>query len=337
MISRRYETVVGLFVVTSLVALLIMVLIIARQEGLFQEYVEYRAIFRNVSGLKVGSEVHLAGVTVGNVKDITISPEGSTLVTFQVIKKYSDRVRADSQASIGFMGLLGDKSLDLTTGSLKQPPIPPEGWVGSVEPLDITQMLAKAGPSLEDLQKILGNLATLTDSLVGKKGGLAKTIDELQEIMEKINSGKGSLGLAVNDPKLYHETIETIAKIWKAFSDVEKGTGAMGILVHDPKFKAQMQRTMENLEGSTMILSKSSTDFKEATVRLPEISKKLDDFLTDLKKAGKGLPGLVTSGETTLSDVDKISKAAQKSWLLRKNVPQPQERTIRMDAGAGKD
>src|SRR5512140_946360 len=108
MISRRYETLVGIFVVASLAALLIMVLIIARQEGLFQQYVGYKTNFKNVSGLKVGSEVHLAGVTVGNVKEITINQEGTTLVTFQVIKKYSDRVRADSQASIGFMGLLGD-------------------------------------------------------------------------------------------------------------------------------------------------------------------------------------------------------------------------------------
>ncbi|HEY9074287.1 MAG TPA: hypothetical protein VIN67_09170, partial [Desulfobaccales bacterium] len=68
----------------------------------------------------------------------------------------------------------------------------------------------------------------------------------------------------------------------------------------------------------------------------PEISKKLDDFLTDLKKAGKGLPGLVTSGESMASDVDKTSKAANKSWLLRRNVPQPQEHTIRMDGEAGK-
>ena len=130
---------------------------------------EYKAIFKNVSGLKPGSEVHLAGVTVGNVKEITISPEGSTLVTFHVIKKYSDRVRADSQASIGFMGLLGEKSLDLSAGSLSQPPIPPEGWVAAVEPLDITQMLAKAGPSLENLQKILDNLANLSESLVGQR------------------------------------------------------------------------------------------------------------------------------------------------------------------------
>ncbi len=37
MISRRYETIVGLFVVASLALLLIMVLIVAQQEGLWQE------------------------------------------------------------------------------------------------------------------------------------------------------------------------------------------------------------------------------------------------------------------------------------------------------------
>jgi len=335
--SRKYETIVGLFVVASLVALLIMVLIIARQEGLFQEYVEYRAIFRNVSGLKVGSEVHLAGVTVGNVKDITISPEGSTLVTFQVIQKYRDRVRADSQASIGFMGLLGEKSLDLTAGSLNQPPIPSEGWVASVEPLDITQMLAKAGPSLENLQKILDNIASLTGSLVGKEGGLTKTIDELQEIMKKINTGKGSLGLMVNDPKLYQETTQTITSARKLITDLEQSKGALGTLVNDPKFKAQVEQTMTDIQATFGNLNKSSADFKEAMVRLPEISKKLDDFMTDLKKAGKGLPGLVTSGETAASDFDKTTKAVQKSWLFRRNVPQPKEHTIRMDAEAGKE
>ena len=67
MISKKYETIVGLFVVTSLVALLVMVLIIAREEGLWQDYIQYKAVFKNISGLKRGSEVRLAGVTVGSV------------------------------------------------------------------------------------------------------------------------------------------------------------------------------------------------------------------------------------------------------------------------------
>jgi len=330
MISRRYETIVGVFVVASLLALLVMVLIIARQEGLFQEYLEYRTIFRNVSGLKVGSEIHLAGVTVGNVKDITISREGSIVVSFQVIKKYSDRVRQDSQASIGYQGLLGEKSLDITAGSLNKPAIPPEGWVASVEPLDITHMLAVAGPSLENLQKILNNIASLTGSLLGEEGGLSKTLDELRDIFKKINTGKGSLGLLVNDPKLYQETTQTFASARQLFTDLEQGKGPVGALINDPKLKAQVEKTIANL-------SKSTADFKEAMARLPEIAKKLDSFLTDLQKAGKGLPGLVTSGDTALSDLDNATKAVQKSWLFRGNLPKTREHTIRMDGEAGKD
>ena len=165
MIARRYETIVGIFVVASMAALLVMVLIVAQQEGLFHEYVTYRTIFKNVSGLKSGSEVHLAGVTVGNVLNTAINPEGNIVVTFQVLKKYSDRIRDDSRSTIGFMGLLGDKSLDLTAGSLSKAAIPPEGLVTAVEPLDITQLLARAAPSLEDLQKVITNLVSLTDDL----------------------------------------------------------------------------------------------------------------------------------------------------------------------------
>ncbi|MCJ7819266.1 MAG: MlaD family protein, partial [Syntrophales bacterium] len=138
MITRKYETIVGFFVVASLAALLAMVVIVAQQEGLFQEYVKYRTIFKNVSGLKPGSEVHLAGVTVGTVLSTAINPEGNIVVIFHVVEKNSDRIRQDTRSTIGFMGLLGDKSLDLTSGSLSKPAIPPEGLVTAVEPLDIT-------------------------------------------------------------------------------------------------------------------------------------------------------------------------------------------------------
>src|SRR5208337_3269224 len=326
MISKkyRYETIVGFFVMISLAALFIMVLIIARQEGLFQRYVDYQTSFKNVAGLKPGSEVHLAGVTVGSVKEITIEPTGNTKLTFNVMERYSDQIREDSQASIGFMGLLGDKSLDLSAGSHGKAAIPPNGPVASIEPLDLTQLLARMGPSLEDLQKILENLAKVSDAIVGKQvGGMTNIIDELKEIFSKVNQGQGTLGLLVNDPKLYHEATATMSSARKMFADVGQGKGALGALIHDPKFKAQMEQSMGSI--------------KEGLARLPEISKKLDEFMSKLNQAGKGLPELVTSGNTMANDVDQTARAAQKSWLLRSHVPQPQEHTIRLDAQAGKD
>jgi phospholipid/cholesterol/gamma-HCH transport system substrate-binding protein len=336
MIARKYETIVGIFVVASVVALLIMVVIVARQEGLFQEYLEYRAVFKSVSGLKPGSEVHLAGVTVGNVLNTSINQEGNIVVTFQVIKKYSDRIRKDSTATIGFVGLLGEKSLDLTPGSPQEPPVAPDGFVKAVEPLDITQLLAQAAPSLQDLQKLLSNLVALTQGISEPGSDFSHIMKNLREIVAKVNQGKGSLGQFVNNPALYRETTQTITETRKILIDFDQSVfGALK--VKSPGFKQQVQKTSENLQNAIARASEASSSLQEAAVRLPNMMKKLDSFLTNLDKAGKSLPGLMSQGETALSDFDTTAKALQKFWLLRRYVPQPQERTIRLDAEPGKD
>jgi phospholipid/cholesterol/gamma-HCH transport system substrate-binding protein len=337
MIARKYETIVGLFVVASLGALLVMILIVAQQEGLFQEYVTYRSTFKNVSGLKSGSEVHLAGVTVGNVTATAINPDGNIVVTFHVLKKYSDRIRTDSRSTIGFMGLLGEKSLDLTPGSLDQAPVPPDGLVVSVEPLDITQLLSRAAPSLDDLQKVLTNLVAITEGVAEPGSDFSKIFSELKDVVSKINAGKGSLGKLVNDPGLYRDTADTMAQVRKFVDNLEKGKGLFGTLMNDPAFKEQFIKTMGELQASFANLNKTTADLKEAAARLPDMAKKLESFLTNLNRAGQGLPGLVTQSETTLGDLDTTTKAIGRLWLLRRYVPQPQEHTIRMDAEPGKD
>lgn len=337
MIARKYETIVGIFVLASLVALLIMVVIVARQEGLFQEYVEYRTIFKSVSGLKPGSEVHLAGVAVGNVLNTAINPEGNIVVTFQVLKKYSDRIRENSRATIGFVGLLGEKSLDLTPGSRKRPPIPPDGIVASVEPLDLTQLLAKAAPSMQDLQKVLTNLVAITDGMSKPESEFGQIVTSLKEIVTKINQGKGSLGMLVNNPSLYRDTADTMRQVRKFTDDLEKGKGLVATLLKNPALSDQAIKTMAEMQASFTNLNKTMADLREAAARLPDMTKKLDSFLDNLNRAGKGLPGLVTQGETALGDLDTTTKAMQRSWLLRRYVPHPQEHTIRMEAEPGKD
>jgi phospholipid/cholesterol/gamma-HCH transport system substrate-binding protein len=337
MIARRYETVVGIFVVASMAALLAMILIVAQQEGLFNEYVTYRTIFKNVSGLKSGSEVHLAGVTVGNVLTTAINPEGNIVVTFQVLKKYSERIREDSRSTIGFMGLLGDKSLDLTSGSLKKAAIPPNGLVTAVEPLDITQLLARAAPTLEELQKVISNLVSLTDALA-QPGSDTKTIlSEVRDIVTKINTGKGSLGKLVNEPGLYQDVASAMAQVRKFVDGLEKGKGLVGTLLNDPAFKDQAVKTMAEMQATFANLNKTTADVKDAAARLPDMAKKLESFVTNLERAGKGLPGLVTEGQTLFGDADQAAKAAKQLWPLRNYVPQPQEHTIRLDAAPGKD
>ncbi len=337
MIQRKYETVVGLFVVASVAALLVMVIIIAQQEQLWEEKVEYQAIFKNIAGLKKGSEVRLAGVTVGNIKEVAVGPRGNVLVIFEVLGKYRDQVRTDSRASIGFQGLLGEKSLDISTGSPTKAPISPEGLLEVVEPLDLTEMLARATPSLENVQKILSNLASITHEMTDRESNFNKFLSNVQEIVSKINQGKGTLGLIVNDPVLYRETAESMAGVRKFVGSMEESKGLMGTLLNDPAFKAQFQKSLTDFQATFGNLKQATGNLKEVSARLPELAKKTEMFLDSLNKAGAGLPELVDSGQGLMEDADKVAKAAQKSWLLRRNVPKPKEHTIRVERDPGKE
>jgi len=331
MISRKYETVVGLFVVASLVALLVMVLVIAREEGLWQDYIQYKAVFKNISGLKRGSEVRLAGVTVGNVKDTTIRSDGKILVTFEVMEQYKNQIREDSQASIGSIGLLGDRSLDLSAGSPDQPVIPPGGLVAGVEPLDIQELLARAAPSLDSIQAAFSNLAKITDDMVEPQGDFKQAIVNIKETFRKVNAGEGTLGLLVSDPKLYKQTLDTVDRARDFVDGLNDTQGALGMVIHDPKFRADVQKILKDIDVLTVNLRQGSVPLTEAMAKLPGLVKKVQAFLDNLEKAGEGLPDLVVTGQSALGDVDTAAKAAQKMWLLRRFVPKAKERTIRVE------
>ncbi len=144
------------------------------------------------------------------------------------------------------------------------------------------------------------------------------------------------LGLVLNDPVLYRETAESVASIRKFIADLEQSKGLMGALINDPAFKAQFQKTLAELEATFANLKQASGGVKEAAARLPELAKKTEMFLDSLNKAGASLPDLVDSGQGLVDDADKVAKAAQKSWLLRKNVPKPKEHTIRMERDPGR-
>jgi uncharacterized phage infection (PIP) family protein YhgE len=142
--------------------------------------------------------------------------------------------------------------------------------------------------------------------------------------------------MLVNDAALYRETTQTVATANKILTDFDQSVfGALK--VNSPEFKKQVQQTAENLQATISRASETADHLQAATSRLPDILKKLDAFLTNLEKAGKGLPGLVTQGETAFDDLDTATKAMQRSWLLRRYVPEPQEHTIRLDAEPGKE
>ncbi|CAN5504729.1 MCE family protein [soil metagenome] len=81
-----------------------------------QDSTTYAAEFTDISGLKQGSDVRAAGVTVGTVKKMDLDVEsGTVLVSFSVPADLP--VTTTTEARIRYANLTGDRYLDLTEGS----------------------------------------------------------------------------------------------------------------------------------------------------------------------------------------------------------------------------
>lgn len=101
---------------------------------------EVRARFSNVGGLKDKAEVTMAGVTIGQVKDIQLN-DGQALLTLSINKNV--RLEDDVIASIKTMGIIGDKYVSISPGA-SDDYIKPGGMIKDTQPpLDLENLVSK--------------------------------------------------------------------------------------------------------------------------------------------------------------------------------------------------
>jgi len=109
------EFIVGLFMLAGFLSFAYL----SSQMGEFSVFslernYQIEAEFDNVSGLKVGATVEIAGVTIGKVSEISLG-EGDLAKVILLINQ-DVKVTADAIASIRTQGLIGDKYVKIIQG-----------------------------------------------------------------------------------------------------------------------------------------------------------------------------------------------------------------------------
>ncbi|HEX9883548.1 MAG TPA: outer membrane lipid asymmetry maintenance protein MlaD [Desulfobaccales bacterium] len=108
------ELVVGLFVLLGLSCLAYLAIHLGKMEVWGSGY-QVIAQFDNISGLKVGAAVEVAGVEVGRVESIKLSPGDQAKLVLRL--EPGLKLRDDAIASIRTKGIIGDKFVKLSTGN----------------------------------------------------------------------------------------------------------------------------------------------------------------------------------------------------------------------------
>ena len=114
--SRKIEFAVGLFVIAGVIAVAYLAIRIGGGRVVSPDTYTLTARFTNASGLKAGSSVRIAGVTIGDVTKVALKHEEMVaVVSFRVPSDL--KLGDDTVASVKSAGLIGEKFISLKPGA----------------------------------------------------------------------------------------------------------------------------------------------------------------------------------------------------------------------------
>lgn len=203
--TLRAATRVVLFTVMCLVFMFILVTVFGQFR--FDSCASYSAVFSNVSGLKGGNFVRIAGVEVGKVKDMTLHKDGTVTVDFAIDKGL--QLTQGTRAVVRYENLIGDRYLSLEegAGSVRKllpgqtipldrtaPALDVDALIGGFRPLfralDPEQVNALSGQLLRVFQgqggtisSVLAQTSALTTTLAGRDQLIGEVITNLNTVL----------------------------------------------------------------------------------------------------------------------------------------------------------
>lgn len=235
------EVMVGTFMFVVLLTLCVFTIVLSRENFLQKSY-PFEVVFDDIMGLRDGDNVVMRGMTMGKVKNMLMKEDGVHLVA---ALQHPLSLKTDYKVEVIATSVLGGRYLQIFEGKHGSPPLPPGTIVRGEKPNDLITLVSSVADDVKDItakiRKGEGTLGKLVydDSLYNDARdvvgdirtsmrernlleNIENSMENLNQVSEKINSGEGTLGKLVNDDSLYVETKKMIKDVRMTVDDLRE-------------------------------------------------------------------------------------------------------------------
>ena len=239
---------VGAFLILGIALFAVGLFYIGDRRMLFSDTFEVYAEFREIAGLQNGAIVRVSGMNAGEVEAIQLpsSPSSRFRVRLRVREDLHPLIRLDSVASIQNDGLVGNKFVQVDSGTDASPRVSKGGTIPSQEPFDLAEMFQRLNDTIdlvtssitevktgvEDALKAVSATAGDAQTLIADIGGELRAVTgsaksvaaDLQVVIAGVRQGRGSIGKLVNDDALYERAKTIAADAEKAIANLREAS-----------------------------------------------------------------------------------------------------------------
>ena len=325
--QRRQQTLIG---ATVLVAVFLFLLSLIQAEVL-RQYLDPGKKLRLVLpddglfGLAEGAKLEVLGTPAGKILRIVIDPNQKIYAEARLRSAMAPFVRQDSQAVIRkTFGVAGESYLEITRGYgeamdwdyavLKaEPDRAPTDSIGEI----MEDIRSRVIPILEQTERTMAALATITERFASPEGDLQVTLQNLGAVTTRIERGEGTLGRLLSEDRTARELEELLSNATEAVS-------RLGPILEE------LQLTAAEVTALSRSINARSTDLPEISASVKSALVSLDDVMADLRAMSPQLPQItrdisasaasvpVVLGMTqqTLAELEALLRQLRNNWLL---------------------
>ena len=309
--TRKRSITVGVFVVIGILIFVVGILTIGSMKKAFSTNIVIKTIFHDVNGLKQGNNVWYSGVKIGTVKKIRFLDNSQVEVMLNIEEKSQEFIRKNAKAKVSTDGLIGNKIIVLYGGTQKVPAIE-DGDQLAVEKIESTEeMLAVLSENNKNLLGITSAFKTISKNIL---------------------DGKGTVGMLLNDERLFNEVDQTLLALKKASLNAQTMTASLsgftsklnqkGGLANDFATDTVIMRdirtTVGRLNETVSSANVMVTNLKTASEDLNSNTTSPLGVLLHDEKTASNLKGTLQNLETSTEKLDENMEALRSNFLFRR-------------------
>lgn len=308
----KFERVAGLFVLSTIVGGVAMLIGVAVKQGWFETKVPFKTTFRNADGVREGTAVQMAGLRAGSVTSVELRSNNVVHVQFEISEKYHRLVRQDSVARLIRPFVISEKVLDVSVGDLQLPNAVAQAELKSEATSDIMDLVSgkTLTPYVDTMGKMFENLRVVAEAILdpNRSKDIIRIFDQLSPLVNNMNNMSREVSSLIKDTNKNKQLVHIVNNLALTTQEVNKILPVLAELApvmsrEAPKLAADMSRI-----AHTMALL---TD---------ELQKTLPAIKNAMNEVGPEIPRATRRAMEALDETVVTLKALQKSFILRGNT-----------------
>jgi phospholipid/cholesterol/gamma-HCH transport system substrate-binding protein len=342
------EVKVGAFVLAGLAVVGLTVFMIGDSDRLFEGKATYFTSFEDVEGLSNGAPVLMGGVNIGHVESVEYPEDekrSEVVVSLAIVRSEARRIRQDSTAAIAPKGLLGDKLITISKGSIGEPQMPEDSMIPSQVSGGLFAQIEGLG---EKVDSVLGNIEKTSGTLAREefRDDIEVTMKSLRNFAESLDQGEGYVPMLIRDKQEAENLSKTVAELRRTATQlsqilrgvnqtvdrVNEGPGLVHEVIYGQEgAKAAQQignaadelaltlkgiREGDGIARNILYGGGDDTNAEKAMANLAAITEDLKDMVADVKQ-GKGTLGALVVDPSVYEDMKVLLGNVQRNEVLR--------------------